>query len=162
MKWTSTGKADVDQQVTQVWMNGFLPPNDAITFNFAVEELSAPGIVIGVLGCKTLEPPEVGYMFSPQAWGKGYATEALQKWLEVWWALPRKAVVLEAKDVDEDEDSREMLIPEVLMADMDSSNKASARIVTKCGFRQVSEGVVQQNGAAVRITVFELNRPQHN
>lgn len=61
MQWTSTGKVDADQTFTQKWMDSVLPPNDAGTLTFAIEELSNPGKVVGA--CGTLprgEPPSIG------------------------------------------------------------------------------------------------------
>lgn len=159
MKWTRVGKIDADKEATQSWMDRYMPPNDNTTFNFAIEELSNPGSVIGVVGLHTYEPPECGYMFRPNAWGKGYATEALNRWVQAWWELPRKEVVME--NPEQPGNAQEMeLVPEVLIADMDQKNVASARVVTKCGFRYVSEEDIEQNGTIVKLIVFELPRPE--
>ena len=132
MRWTQQGKDDVDKEETQIWMNRSLPPNDAVTFNFAVEELSDPGRVIGVLGCHLCEPPECGYMFRTEYWGKGYATEAFKHWLQAWWELPRKEVVIKVSESDNDGDDV-TLVPEVLEADIGEENVASARILANNG-----------------------------
>lgn len=160
MKWTSTAKVDVDQEATQAWMDHYLPPNDAVTFNFAVEKLTAPGKPIGVLGCHHAEPPEVGYMLSQEAWGHGYATEALQRWLQAWWALPRREVLMEQDDQEAEKSNGNIVVPEVLMADLDGSNVASARILGKCGFRRVSEELIESDGAMNKLVVYELERPK--
>ncbi|KIV84452.1 hypothetical protein PV11_00228 [Exophiala sideris] len=155
MKWTSQGRNDVDEDATQVWMNRFLPPNDATTFNFAVEELSSPGKAIGVLGCHIPEPPEVGYMFVEEVWGRGYATEALQAWLQAYWHLPRNEVALEedwpqAQEVDES--------LEVVRADTDADNIASGRILAKCGFIKVGETMIERSGATVKMITHVSSR----
>ena len=160
MKWTSTTKIDLDQEATQVWMNRFLPPNDTVTFNFAVEELCAPGKVIGALGCHITEPPECGYMLRREAWGKGYATEAFQQWLEAWWELPRKDVDIEEKNANAENSRNESVVREVLRADIDGNNLASARILAKCGFKQVSEEMIEENGSTVKLISLELERPE--
>ncbi|KIW32345.1 uncharacterized protein PV07_03899 [Cladophialophora immunda] len=160
MKWTSTGKVDVDKEATQVWMNRFLPPNDATTFNFAIEELASPGKPIGVLGCHIAEPPECGYMLRTDSWGKGYATEALRRWLQAWWELPRKDVTVEEAEGETGTDDCVVMVPEVLRADIDGNNIASAKILAKCGFRRVAEELIQENGTAVNLITFELTRPR--
>jgi len=156
MKWTSQGKPDASQDATQVWMNRFLPPNDATTFNFAVEERSLPGKAIGVMGCHIVEPPEVGYMFVKEAWGKGYATEAFQGWLQAYWQLPRKEVVIN----EDDDDNTDTWRPEVLTADTVENNLGSARILAKYGFQKVSEEMIVEHGETVRLIHLELARPE--
>lgn len=41
------------------------------------------GLVIGIVGA--VGGPEVGYVIHPAFWGRGYATEALRGFLEVFW-----------------------------------------------------------------------------
>ncbi|KIW95554.1 uncharacterized protein Z519_04139 [Cladophialophora bantiana CBS 173.52] len=160
MKWTSTGKVDTDKEATQVWMNRYLPPNDATTFNFAIEERAGPGKAIGVLGCHISEPPECGYMLRTEFWGQGYATEALQRWLQAWWELPRKEVMIEGEDVGSRSDDRVATVPEVLRANIDGRNVASAKILAKCGFHLVSEELIEEDGMATKLITFELARPE--
>ncbi|KAH0845106.1 hypothetical protein FOPE_09977 [Fonsecaea pedrosoi] len=159
MKWTRAGKVDIDKEATQIWMNRFLPPNNATTFSFAIEEIASPGKVIGVVGCHTPEPPECGYMLRTNSWGQGYATEALRRWLQAWWELPRKEVVLEEVEKGDDIDDTIATVPEVLMADLGAENIASAKILAKCGFHRVGEELIQLNGSTVNLVTFELPRP---
>ncbi|EXJ66833.1 uncharacterized protein A1O5_10028 [Cladophialophora psammophila CBS 110553] len=160
MKWTSTGKVDIDKEATQVWMNRYLPPNDATTFNFAIEERASPGKAIGVLGCHISEPPECGYMLRTEFWRRGYATEALQRWLQAWWELPRKEMMIEEEDVGSGPDDGITTVPEVLRADIDGRNVASAKILAKCGFRPVSEELIEEDCIAIKLITFELARPE--
>jgi RimJ/RimL family protein N-acetyltransferase len=159
MKWTSTGKVDVDREATQIWMNRSLPPNDATTFNFAIEELSRPGTVIGVLGCHISEPPECGYMFRTEYWGMGYATEAFKRWLQAWWELPTKDMAIEDANSASDTNDYVVYVPEVLKAVIDEKNVASARILANAGFRPVSRETIEHNGATVNEITLELQRP---
>ncbi|EXJ90289.1 hypothetical protein A1O1_03388 [Capronia coronata CBS 617.96] len=162
MMWTSTGKEDANQEVTQAWMNRFLPPNEATTFNFAVEELAVPGVVIGALGCHTSEPPEVGFFFRKEYWGKGYATETFQRWLQAWWELPRKEVLIDSEGEDltaQGLDGDIDMVSEVLRADRDARNVASARLLEKFGFRPVGEKTEEINGAVVKVIKAQLQRP---
>lgn len=161
MKWTSTGKVDANQEATQVWMDRFLPPNDTTTFNFAVEELAVPGKAIGVLGCHIVEPPEVGYMLTTETWGKGYAAEALQRWLQAWWELPRKEVMIGEKALNPDNNGDISVVDEVLRAHLDSNNVASARVLAKCGFKSVSEEMIEVNSTTVKLIGLELERPSY-
>ncbi|KAK6383764.1 hypothetical protein LTS17_003056 [Exophiala oligosperma] len=154
MKWTSQGRPDLDEQATQAWMNLFLPPNDAVTFNFAIEEMSKPGEVIGIMGCYIAEPPEVGYMLVKEVWGMGYATEALEGWLHAYWQLPRKEVVI-GDDVDDD-----TFIAETLAADVVEENVASARILARYGFDAISEEMIEEHGQMIKLNHLALRRPE--
>ncbi|KAJ9609531.1 hypothetical protein H2200_005858 [Cladophialophora chaetospira] len=159
MKWTSTGKIDRDLEATQIWLNRSLPPDGVSTFNFAVEELSKPGKVTGALGCHQTEPPECGYMFRVEHWGKGYATEAFRRWLQAWWELPRREVVIDDSDSGSQDATEVEFVPEVLRADIDEVNVASARILANSGFHPVSVEVVEHNGTNIKLIALELQRP---
>jgi RimJ/RimL family protein N-acetyltransferase len=159
MKWTSQGHIDVDKEATQTWMNRFLPPNDSTLFNFVVEELSNPGVAIGGIGCHHAEPPECGYMLRTEYWGKGYATEGFRGWLQAWWDLPRKEVVIEESKALSENPVEPIFVHEVLLADVEEQNVASARILANCGFRRISEQVIETNGKSVKLVTLELPRP---
>ena len=159
MRWTSQGTVDVDKKATRKWMDRFLPPNDAILFNFVIEELSHPGVVIGAVGCHTMSPPECGYMLRTEYWGKGYATEALGGWLQAYWGLPRKEVVMEDTASEHSDDAEITFVPEVMMAYFEERNKPSSRVLVKSGFRYVSEQIVEDHGEKINLIIFELGRP---
>jgi RimJ/RimL family protein N-acetyltransferase len=71
MKWTSSKVPDADIAKTREWIASALPPIKGDTFRFAIEERSQPGRVIGVIGIFFADPPECGYMFRTDMWGKG-------------------------------------------------------------------------------------------
>jgi RimJ/RimL family protein N-acetyltransferase len=131
MKWTSSKVPDTDMATTREWMASALPPLKGDTFRLAIEERSNPGRVIGVIGIFFSEPPECGYMLRTERWGKGYATEALRAWLEVYWALPRKDVSATSDDTTEYGEETESLLAETAVA-----NTGSRRLLVKCGFTE--------------------------
>ena len=132
MQWTSSKVPDADIEKTREWMAPALPPLNGDTFRFAIEERSSPGRVIGAIGSRFSEPPECGYMLQMGMWGKGYGTEALRAWLDVYWALPRKTVTIE--DVGGVELGTEA---ESLLAETELANAGSRRVLLKCGFTEL-------------------------
>lgn len=178
MIWTSTGKIDGDLDATQSWMNKFLPPNDKNTFNYAIEELSDPGRVIGVLGLPWVGEPEAGYMFRTEAWGKGYATEALKAWLDYYWSLPREEIemvipeenkesALDARPKGERElvQARRKDGKEILVAVTTKENMASQRVLSKCGFERVQVEEVEDSReptGKVTLVTYHMVRPESN
>lgn len=89
------------------------------------EEMNEPGSVdeeqrndkvIGLMGMHHV--PEVGYMFLPEYWGKGYATEALKAWMVWYWkAYPG--------DNEDREHLKAVTQPEAV---------GSGKVLEKCGF----------------------------
>lgn len=165
MKWTSTGKIDADTDFTTKWMERSLPPNDTKSFNFAIEELANPGFVVGTVGMHIAEPPECGYMFRQEAWGKGYASEALEAWVQKYWELPREVVQLEEELPKYLRgDSEDGVTKEVLRALIETNHAASRRVLEKCGFDQYGREEVEDShypgeGKLVWLDYFCLERP---
>ncbi|KAI5458079.1 GNAT domain-containing protein [Mariannaea sp. PMI_226] len=136
MKWTRQGRIDKDLDETRtVALARTLPPNDIQRFDWAIC-LASTGRIIGVGGNSYLDGsqgwPEVGYMFHPDAWGKGYATEFLEAFLDAWWELPREEVELKVdkKTVRGEGDVKS----EVIAATADGINAASHNVLRKGGF----------------------------
>ncbi|KAH8703979.1 GNAT domain-containing protein [Talaromyces proteolyticus] len=154
MQWTSQGRIDdlVDQ--TKQWMSLFIYENDEVprrNYNFAVflrdeksdvrdetrsEGDEKEGDFIGVCGlvCLTSPPisllPSFGYMFVPEAWGKGYGTESVQGFRDAWWSTIRSGL--------DKYDNSSLSAPEnglgTLRAVTSKKNQASIKILQKSGW----------------------------
>lgn len=100
-------------------------------------------------------------MLRLEYWGRGYATEAAIGWLEEYWKLPRRELDLQ----DDMPESKELkfegeTVREVLIAEVESENVASIKIMEKCGFRAtgVEDEVEDFRGPAV-VVHYYLERP---
>ncbi|KLJ06833.1 hypothetical protein EMPG_17668 [Blastomyces silverae] len=95
-----------------------------------------PITMIGVVGTHRSDPvAELGYIFHPSAWGKGYATEAVSAFVDRFW--------LEQPAVNEIE------------AQVDLENFPSTNVLGKCGFALVAEA--DEDGE--RVLIFRIFRP---
>lgn len=163
MQWSSRGTIDPDQAFTANWLKRLIPPNDATTFTYAIEELSHPGKVIGTCGVTPKsEIPEVGYMFRNDAWGKGYATESLEAWLKIYWALPRQPVDAEERLPGLERRWDGEVAREVLHAEIVDANDGSQKVLQKCGFvRGETEALPDRADPRrmIDITFYYLERP---
>lgn len=161
MIYTATGKVDIDHDATRVWLDRFIPPNDATTFQFAVEELMNPGVIIGCVGSHIAEPPTLGYMFRKEYWARGYATEAVQGWLEEYWKLPRHEIDLQSTMPENSElQWHGDVARELILATIESRNIGSSKVLAKCGFKPtgITEEVEDFRGPAVLVHHY-LERP---
>jgi RimJ/RimL family protein N-acetyltransferase len=106
---------------THKWLSGLLPENQPGSDNYAIfikDEDSDENTVIGVVGVHRIEPtPEIGYIFHPSTWGKGYATEAVGAFIEHFWQARSDLDTIEAR--------------------VDEENTSSRRVLYKCGFVEV-------------------------
>jgi len=144
-------RTDPDEAFTRERMRIFLTPNEGKTFAYGAFEREAPDRLVGLTGCHQSEPvPECGYMFFPEYWGKGYATEALRAWLAAYWALERR----EAAMVEEDKERGDGV--EVLMATTDVTNVGSQGVLRKCGFVETKRFDME---GTVPFIEFVLPRP---
>ncbi|MEO8242877.1 MAG: GNAT family N-acetyltransferase [bacterium] len=125
-----------DRATTETWLTTTVARDPATTVEFAVV---LDGRVIGKVGGGAL--PEVGYIFHPDAWGKGYATEAMQALI---------AFAFAHHDIDH------------LMADIDPRNAASRSLLQRLGFHYThhAANTFCINGAWSDSDYYRLNRPQ--
>ncbi|CEL04065.1 hypothetical protein ASPCAL05197 [Aspergillus calidoustus] len=98
IEWMWPFIPDTDMNATKTWMRGkvFSTPDGAGSvetrhFCFTIRRRGDPEErILGSVSINSLDPaPSVGYMLHPDAWGKGYATEAVRAVVEAWWSLPR-------------------------------------------------------------------------
>ncbi|KAJ5154933.1 uncharacterized protein N7500_010372 [Penicillium coprophilum] len=138
-----------DWMATKVFTSG---PSDIIgrSFNYAIVDKSISKTeeqVIGSLSFNQVDPfPEIGYAVHPSCWGKGYATEALQLMLKMWWNLARRTI--DGEDACAAEAEKAFALCE-------KRNTGSRRVLEKCGFNIV--GDFQEEGDD--LFIFALKRP---
>ncbi|MBL0179496.1 MAG: GNAT family N-acetyltransferase [Gemmatimonadetes bacterium] len=101
-----------------------------------LRESGAPIGMCGLIKRVTLESPDIGYAFVPEAWGVGYALEAASVILESAW--------------------RDFAVPRVL-AITNAENDPSQRLLLKLGFVEEAPRVLQEGAPAVR--TFGMDRP---
>jgi len=106
--WSTPPHDDIEQ--TRVWLAAMIERSAENGCDFIVEH---EGRVIGKAGC--FEPPEVGFIFRREVWGRGLASEALA-------AVIARAFEIGACDV--------------LKADVDPRNAASLKLLARHGFRE--------------------------
>ncbi|KAL4986172.1 GNAT domain-containing protein [Aspergillus falconensis] len=127
--------------------------------------------IVASIGIKEAESPitkrlqyELGYMFVPRVWGKGYASEAV-KGIVRWWFGYLDSFYTSDSDylgVNDGEDGREgeVVGKDRIYAIVSKTNGASWRVLEKCGFRVVGEGR-EDNGTAngLELVEFCISRP---
>jgi RimJ/RimL family protein N-acetyltransferase len=103
--WSTLPHERVEQ--TEEWMTSMIsaPADESDDFIVTLD-----GVLIGKAGAWRL--PEVGYLFDPAVWGRGYALEAMSAFI----------------------DRRRAMGTAELTADVDPPNRASRRLLEKCGF----------------------------
>ncbi|KLJ13785.1 hypothetical protein EMPG_11284 [Blastomyces silverae] len=108
------------------------------SFKFAILDKSIPETqeqLIGYVVVTMVVPcPEIGYSLLPESWGKGYATEALQMVLKIWWDLPRRNAT-ESSGGDSGDGER----ADKIYAICQVRNHASSNVLKKAGFEIAQE-----------------------
>ncbi|KAK2810018.1 hypothetical protein FQN49_008569, partial [Arthroderma sp. PD_2] len=105
-RWSSRGPCKTIEE-SREWMSNLLVENNPLGENYAVllrsdlpaselEEIQrdapadSPLRTCGMVGCmgtfKSEPTPELGYTFHQSAWGRGFATEAMKAFLQLFWA----------------------------------------------------------------------------
>lgn len=107
--WSTPPHETLDQ--SRDWLQSMIDIPHGEGEDFVVEQ---DGAVIGKAGLFRF--PEIGFIFHPDVWGRGFATEALRPVLER--AFSTHAL-------------------EEVVADVDPRNSASLRLLTRLGFREV-------------------------
>ncbi len=100
-----------DLETTRAWLGGMIAAPPELSEDFVVE---LGGRVIGKAGSYRL--PDVGFILHPDAWGRGYAREALAAVIAHVWAT--------RPEID------------ALTADADPQNARSLRLLESLGFER--------------------------
>lgn len=103
---------------------------------------------IGVCGGHRL--PEIGYAFDPSVWGQGYATEAVEGFIQAYWnTFPQGFPSLEEEDRD------------FLMAVTGEDNLGSVTVMKRNGFEYWKEEEVDDEltGGKATLIVRRVWRP---
>ena len=122
---------------------------DPMTLNYCVAltpalEHTCDHPVIGMVGGVRL--PEIGYMYDPSVWGNGYATEALQGWIDMYrrrWPEGHPNI----------KDEKERCILTAVTGPDDISSK---NVLAKCGFGFVGKKEVEEDGNKVLLNRWRL------
>ncbi len=110
--WSTLPHESLEQ--TEAWVRSEVAAPPELSDDFVV---TRDGALIGKLGCWRL--PEIGFIFNPVAWGRGYATEAMSAFVA----------------------RRRALGSTELTADVDPRNAASLQLLRKVGFEETGRAM---------------------
>lgn len=170
---TMQGKPDADMDATKKNLSKRLPPHDESNYDFAIcladGDSEAGGEFIGIGGSSYRKGqhgwPEVGYMLRKEAWGRGYGTEFVKAFMKIWWELPRVEAEIEVhkSTMDSPAPCGEIKVEaERMFAVTESDNRASQRVLSKCGLELVHEWEEENThecGGLVLLYGYAAKRP---
>ncbi|KAK2608896.1 hypothetical protein QQS21_002609 [Conoideocrella luteorostrata] len=136
--WTPSGKPETDIENTRSFLQKRLDGARDKNCTFVIC-LATTGEYIGHGGAHTqkgvLGWPEVGYSLRKEHWGKGYATEFLRAFLQLWRGLPRAEceIRVDVNTVDTGCIEGDP-VSERLVAITAADNKGSRSVLAKNGF----------------------------
>ncbi|KAL4970263.1 GNAT family N-acetyltransferase [Aspergillus stella-maris] len=143
------------------------------------ETVAMPDKIIAIVGIRTVQSPltgnsqfELGYMFVPRTWGKGYASEAVKGIVEWWFEFLGSRSTTQTQtqgggeggiDVEGqkqgEQKSKEIKDQDGVYAIVAKDNAASLRVMEKCGFSRVNEGFDDEGGLN-EIVEFRIGREE--
>ncbi|KAL9085924.1 MAG: hypothetical protein Q9159_004424 [Coniocarpon cinnabarinum] len=160
--WPTANKIPTLEE-TREWLKPRIWP---LRFNFSIflASSSTPRDtwrLIGMIGCPR-GAPEFGYATHSEMWGKGYGTEAIKGFLELYWQCVPSPSAGGLRGNGGGWEAVEGLQPEVrafdhIEARVRVDNKASARALVKCGFRAVPSEVRDDEDGATEVK-YRLDR----
>ena len=142
MTSSSRGRPDLSIEETQDKLSSLQAPyqDSHVYFGiFKLNEDGSEGDFIGDGGVHKYSNtdtgwPEFGYKFKKEYWNLGYATEFANLFMDYWWKLPRKGVIIQVLACSVACDCTD--IPEEITAWTKMDNLASEGVLKKIGFEE--------------------------
>ncbi|KAL5002498.1 GNAT domain-containing protein [Aspergillus recurvatus] len=130
------------------------------------EEAPRQERIVASIGIKEAESPitkrlqyELGYMFVPRVWGRGYASEAVKGVVRWWFEYLDSFYTLRSDhsrvNGGEEDGGEGDVEKDRIYAVVSKTNGASWRVLEKCGFQVVGEGR-EDNGTGNGLELVEF------